>query len=271
LPRLSIDIDLAYIGFESRKEAFANINNALEAIRKRLIKNGIMAEIRRFEDGIEKMFCKKDEIEIKVKPNYDRRGYIYEPEMMLISSKINEIYKVGIDMQLLAIPELYGGKFHAAVIRQHPRDLFDMRILLQNEGITSEIKKSFIENILTDKGTPYEMLAPNEQDRKEVFEKKFVGMETNVDFSYEKHQETFRAMMNALHQSFTENDKKFLISFFSLEPKWDLVNIPNMEKLPAVKWKIINLEKMPHEALKEQVKKIEKAFEVFENKAKSKQ
>jgi hypothetical protein len=99
----------------------------------------------------------------------------------------------------------------------------------------------------------------------EIFDKKFVGMETDIDFSYENHQETFRTMMNALHQSFTENDKKFLISFFSLEPKWDLVNIPNIEKLPAVKWKIMNLEKMSKDDLKEQVEKIEIAFDKYKN------
>ncbi len=39
--------------------------------------------------------------------------------------------------------ELYGGKICAAMDRQHPRDLFDVKLLLDNEGITEDIKIGF--------------------------------------------------------------------------------------------------------------------------------
>lgn len=43
-------------------------------------------------------------------------------------------------MQLLSFEDLYGGKICAALDRQHPRDLFDVYYLLQNEGITEALK-----------------------------------------------------------------------------------------------------------------------------------
>ena len=40
--------------------------------------------------------------------------------------------------------DLYGGKICAALDRQHPRDLFDVKVLLENEGLTDEIRKGFV-------------------------------------------------------------------------------------------------------------------------------
>ena len=40
LPRLSVDIDLAYVKFLDRQEAFEEINDSLEAISSKLKKNG---------------------------------------------------------------------------------------------------------------------------------------------------------------------------------------------------------------------------------------
>lgn len=41
LPRLSVDIDLTYLGFEGRSLVFTNINSALQRIEENLKKDGI--------------------------------------------------------------------------------------------------------------------------------------------------------------------------------------------------------------------------------------
>lgn len=46
LPRLSVDIDLTYIGFESRDIASANINNALKRIADDLNAKGYIANVQ---------------------------------------------------------------------------------------------------------------------------------------------------------------------------------------------------------------------------------
>ena len=48
------------------------------------------------------------------------------------------------EAQVVSIADLYGGKICAALDRQHPRDLFDVMLLLENEGITREIRQAFI-------------------------------------------------------------------------------------------------------------------------------
>lgn len=47
------------------------------------------------------------------------------------------------EIQVVSLPDLYGGKLCAAMDRQHPRDLFDVRMLLGSEGISREILVGF--------------------------------------------------------------------------------------------------------------------------------
>lgn len=44
----------------------------------------------------------------------------------------------------MPLAQLYGGKLCAALDRQHPGDLFAVKLLLENEGFTGEIKQGFI-------------------------------------------------------------------------------------------------------------------------------
>ena len=142
---------------------------------------------------------------------------------------------------------------------QHPRDLFDIKILFDNEGLTEEIKNGFIVCLLGDSGAPYELLNPHIKDQREVLRTNFDEI-TDIEFTYADHEKALQKLIKVLHKSFTKADKEFLLSFFSLHPKWDLVGIPNIQKLPAVQWKIKNLEKMSKEKLEENLRKTKEAL-----------
>ena len=43
---------------------------------------------------------------------------------------------------------------------------------------------------------------------------------------------------------FSENDKKFLISFKSGEPDWTLCPVEGLETMAAVQWKLLNIGKL---------------------------
>ena len=47
-------------------------------------------------------------------------------------------------MRVVSFADLYAGKIMAALDRQHPRDLFDVRDLLANEGIDDSLRRAFI-------------------------------------------------------------------------------------------------------------------------------
>ena len=81
LQRLSVDIDLTYIGFENRNIACQNINDAFKRIADSLNIKGYMANIQ--GNNIEKkIICSNKNAKIKIEPNYIIRGYIEKPEIL---------------------------------------------------------------------------------------------------------------------------------------------------------------------------------------------
>ncbi|WP_179298324.1 hypothetical protein [Mesorhizobium carmichaelinearum] len=45
----------------------------------------------------------------------------------------------------------------------------------------------------------------------------------------------------------TDDQRQFLLSFKARHPQWNLLGIEGADKLPAVRWKLHNLERMPEE------------------------
>jgi len=259
-PRLSVDIDLAYIGFEKRAEAINIINSTLDKMVNDLKRVNISSAVTTSEGDLKRIVCSNSETKIKIDMNYTARGYAYPPIIKPLNIKLQKEFGE-LEMQLLSIAELYGGKICAALNRQHPRDLFDIKILFDNEGITEEIKNGFIVCLLGDNGSPYELLAPNIKDQREVLRINFDGM-TDIKFTYQDHEKTLQKLIKTLHKSLTKADKDFILGFFSLKPKWDLIDIPNIQKLSAVQWKIKNLEKMSKEKLEEHLQKTKEALNI---------
>jgi predicted nucleotidyltransferase component of viral defense system len=62
--------------------------------------------------------------------------------MDLIESVEDEFGYTSIDVVSLA--DLYGGKICAALDRQHPRDLFDIKLLLERQGLSQGIDRAIV-------------------------------------------------------------------------------------------------------------------------------
>ncbi|MDC7230343.1 MAG: nucleotidyl transferase AbiEii/AbiGii toxin family protein [Sphaerochaetaceae bacterium] len=127
LPRLSVDIDLTYVGFEDRDVAIHNINASLDSIMSGVQKLGIKAVIRNYRDNGRKVICSDGSSQIKIEPNYTLRGYVYEPVSMRICKAASSLGFAS--LPVMSLPDLYGGKLCAGLDRQHPRDLFDIMVL----------------------------------------------------------------------------------------------------------------------------------------------
>ena len=72
--------------------------------------------------------------------------------------------------------ELYGGKIVAALDRQHPRDLFDVKILLEQGGITEKIRTAFTVYLSGHNRPMHEVLKPKQNDLEPAFSSEFSGM-----------------------------------------------------------------------------------------------
>lgn len=260
LPRLSVDIDLTYIGFETRNIACQNINMALNRITERLRNKGYIAKIQ--GDNIEKkIICANSETTIKIEPNYIIRGYVEKPEILEVCDKVEDEFGYA-EIQVISKKELYGGKICAALDRQHPRDLFDVKELIKKSEIDEELIKGFLVMLLSHDKPLHETLNPNIKNQNEIFEKQFIGM-TNKNFTYEQHIKTLEYLIKLIKIKISPY-KQLLLDFVSLKFNLQDFGIENLENIPAIKWKLKNLEKLRENnsvKFKEQYEKLVSYFE----------
>ena len=240
LPRLSVDIDLTFLPVSGRDTAIREINAALDRIAERLRARGFLVRMHG-TDASRKMTCFANGAEIKVEPNFILRGTVYPTRQLELAPKMSEIVGASAEMAVLSREELYGGKFCAALDRQHPRDLFDVAQFFGGGGTVDDVKGGFIALALGHNRPLHEMLAPNMLDQSETFASQFAGM-SDVPFEYDEHVATFRRIVADINASLTREDRERLVAFTALEVDADVFGIPGLEKLPAVIWKRMNLE-----------------------------
>jgi predicted nucleotidyltransferase component of viral defense system len=239
MPRLSVDIDLTYLPIENREQSFEMISAALLEIRERL-------KIR-FPDWqiqhkieIHKLVISNREAIIKVEVSPIIRGSLGPVSELQLCEKAQNNFDTFCEIQVVSIGQLYGGKICAAMDRQHPRDLFDIKYLLQNEGIMRDIKEGFLFRLLSSERSIQDVLFPKLQDQRLAFQNQFAGMSME-SFSYEEYEHIRETLIQKVHQSLTDSDKSFLIRVKNAEPDW---SIYDFLRFPSIQWKQQNLVKM---------------------------
>jgi predicted nucleotidyltransferase component of viral defense system len=147
------------------------------------------------------------------------------------------------EIQVVSFADLYAGKLAGALDRQHPRDLFDVQYLLANEGIDKALFQTFLAYILSHNRPAHEVLQPRLKDIRQTFEREFVGM-TSEETSLNVLLGTRDQLISEIHSRLDEPSKRFLLSFHALKPDWEFSGLPHMRNLPAVRWKLMNLERL---------------------------
>ena len=240
LPRLSVDIDLTFLPVTDRGEAIAEIGAALSRIAARLQARGIAARLIG-TDGARKIACFANGAEIKIEPNYILRGAVRPVRRIELSPKMAGLVGMSAEMTVLSREELYGGKFCAALDRQHPRDLFDVARFFKLGGSVRDVKDGFLALALGHNRPLHELLAPHPLDQAATFAAQFAGM-SDIPFSPDEHEATFKRLVGEIAEALTPEDRGRLVAFTALEADADIFGIPGLEKLPAIQWKRRNLE-----------------------------
>lgn len=246
LPRLSVDIDLTYLPFLDRKTDLAGITNGLLRIKESLESSipDIQVQVMQQSDGNEaKLSCSLNQAQIKIEVNTVMRGLLQPTRMMQVTQKVQDDFGLFAGINVVSQGELYGGKICAALDRQHPRDLFDVRCLFENEGITEEIKLGFIGALIGHGRPMHEIIKPSFQDQRKAFENKFSGM-TTQSFDYDDFEVTRKNLVKSINGVLTETDRGFLISFTAGDPDWGLYPFAVAKNMPGVKWKLLNIGKL---------------------------
>jgi hypothetical protein len=166
-------------------------------------------------------------------------------------------------MQVASFPDVYAGKLCAALDRQHPRDLFDVKFLLENEGLTDDLRKTFLVFLISHQRPMAELLAPHCKDIRAVYESEFRYM-AKIEVPVEQLEATREQLIEQIHKGLTTEEKKFLLSFKARQPDWSLLGIDGrmVSSLPSVRWKMQNLERMQQEKHGQALKKLEQILSV---------
>ncbi len=239
MPRLSVDIDLTYLPIEDRKTTLTNIAAALERIKANIEKTVPNVHVSHRQD-IGKLLISAQGVVIKLEVNLVARGAYGEPVKMPLCGKAQKEFDAFCAIQIVPLGQLYGGKICAALDRQHPRDLFDVKYLMANEGLSKQVKTGFLYSLLCSDRPINEVITPNFQDQRSAMNNQFAGM-TGEEFTYEEFEEVRANLVKEVQKSLTDNDKKFLLSVKDVLPDW---SIYDFEHFPAIAWKLQNLQKL---------------------------
>ena len=258
-PRLSVDIDLAYMALDKRDEAILNVREALGRIATDINISGLAkADLQLNRPDEMRIIVTGQQAQIKIEVSPVMRGTLKSASDMDLIESVEDEFGFA-NIPVVSLPDLYGGKICAALDRQHPRDLFDVKLLLEGKGLANgidrEIFEGFIAYLLSHPRPVAEVMEPRIKDIEQAFISEFNGMTTQA-VSLEELQDIPNKLISALQQYFTQQDYEFLLSFKLGNPNWAISPDASIANLPAVQWKLININKMSSDKQAESITKL---------------
>ena len=134
LPRLSVDIDLDYLVANSKQEMLEDRKTIHSTIERYMVSQGYTRSKKtKHHHSLESFVYdylgasgNKDNIKIEI--NYSLRSHLLEPrEASIIPDLFSSDYRV----KTLAPLEIYAGKINALLNRAAPRDLYDVKNMIE--------------------------------------------------------------------------------------------------------------------------------------------
>jgi len=241
-----VDLDLTYLPVADRAASLTEIDAAMRRIARTIGRGIPGARVSpsrlKGENCVTKLLVQADGVQIKVEVTPVLRGCVYEPSTRSVSDRVEDQFGFA-EIQVVSFPDLYAGKIVAALDRQHPRDLFDVRDLLANEGINDELRKAFIVYLLSHNRPMAEVLAPMRLDISAEFARGFAGM-TETPVMLDELLQAREDVIANIIGNMPADHRRFLISIKRGEPDWALLDLPGAEALPAVRWRLENLARL---------------------------
>jgi hypothetical protein len=239
-PRYSVDVDITYTPIKPREESFAEIHKNLSILKEKI--NTIIPNVAVSEKP-NKIYCSQRDIMVKVEVSGTKRGLIEPYEIRPLCEKAQNEFETANKAKIVSLSQLYGGKITAALDRQHPRDLFDVKLMFDFISDFEQIEKGFLYCLLGGDRPIIESLSPNRIDQQETMIKQFSGM-TDIPFSYSDYEETREKLIDFINSNLTQQDKEFLIAFEAGNDLLQFVEYHEYLKFPSVQWKLQNINKL---------------------------
>lgn len=180
LPRLSVDIDLAWLPVHDYAEDAKLIAEALgrlaEALRARPLQLQVQTSAGEGAGTVTRLVASRGRARVQIETTPVIRGTVHPVRSMVVRPRVEGAFGFA-EVQVLDFADLYAGKLAAALSRQHPRDLFDVGLLLQDERADEALWRTFLVYLTCSPKPAWEMLAPRvPADFEAIFEAHFKGM-----------------------------------------------------------------------------------------------
>ena len=243
MPRLSVDADLVYLPLQDWQESLAGIDAALQRLTQRVERSlrGARVHTAGRTDEV-RLEIRHGNAAVKVETSPVMRGTVQPPETRRVTPRVEDAFGFA-EMTLVAFEDLFAGKLVAALDRQHPRDLYDVRLLFEHEGLTDELFRTFLVYVASSNRPPHELLDPRRVDIEPVFHAEFAGM-TVDPLPLAELEAARERLVTELRGRLDDNAMRFLLSLHDGAPDFDAIGLPQAAALPAVRWKLLNLERL---------------------------
>ena len=244
MPRLSVDLDLVFPDYTlPREQALARINEAIRQAAERLKKRGFQTHMPMADAGETKLLVRRERIEVKIEVNVVMRGTVQPVRRAALTPTARDVLLADLDIPVVSLEDVYGGKLVAAMDRQHPRDLFDVMQLFAHEGITPGIRRAFVVYLASHNRPVHEVLFPPLRDIQYDYAHNFEGM-TAEPVPLDALLAARERMVDELQHGLDDDERRFLLSLVTGAPEWPLLGIAHLEYLPGIRWKLHNLEQL---------------------------
>lgn len=269
LPRLSVDLDLVFVDHAvEREHALSSISAAVHGMAECARRAGLQVHVpARLERDEAKLLIRQARTEVKIEINQVLRGTILPVTKARMVPTARERLKADLRLPVLATDELYAGKLVAVLDRNHPRDWFDVMLLLQHEGITSLIRRCFVAYLAAHNRPVHEVLFGPEKPLAQSFEREFAGM-TSHQVSADELMVIQRKVRHDLPRLLDADERHFLTTLVLGKPEWSCMGIPHLGQMPAIRWKLMNIERLRkenHGKFLEQANALRNGFEIIDD------
>uniref|UniRef100_UPI003565A4DE nucleotidyl transferase AbiEii/AbiGii toxin family protein n=1 Tax=Halomonas sp. TaxID=1486246 RepID=UPI003565A4DE len=191
------------------------------------------------------------------------RGTVHPVRQMVVRPKVEEAFGFA-SVQVLDFADLYAGKLAAALSRQHPRDLFDVGQLLEDERADGMLWRTFLVYLTCSPKPAWEILAPREPaDFEATFNAHFRGM-TSEPVSVEQLLQSRSRLLDWVAGWLDESSEAFLRSVEAELPDFGLLGLPHARDLPGVRRKLHNLARRSESKREADHMQLEKALARFD-------
>lgn len=244
LPRLSVDVDLTWLPTAEFAEDREAITMALAALARSMREPPLSLHVAPSApagaDSVTRLIASRPGARVQIETTPVMRGTVHPVRVMTLQPRVQAEFGFA-QMQVLDFADLYGGKLAAALSRQHPRDLFDVGLLLDSGRLDARLWRTFLVYLTASPKPPQELLEPGEpRDIGVAFRSQFEGM-TAKPVTVEQLLDSRARLLAQMPALMDDAARAFLLSVDREAPDFTLIGLPQAAALPGVRRKLQNL------------------------------